>query len=29
MTLCFIEDHQAEFPIRTMCAVLEVSSSGY
>ena len=25
----FIEDHQAEFPVETMCHVLEVSRSGY
>ncbi len=29
MRFCFIEDHRAAFPIRAMCAVLEVSPSGY
>jgi putative transposase len=29
MRFCFIEDHRADFPVRTMCAVLEVSASGY
>lgn len=29
MRFCFIEDHRAAFPVRTMCAVLEVSASGY
>jgi transposase InsO family protein len=29
MRFCFIEDHRAEFPIRAMCAMLEVSPSGY
>jgi putative transposase len=29
MRFCFIEDHRAAFPVRTMCALLEVSVSGY
>ncbi len=29
MRFRFIEDHRASFPVRTMCAVLEVSASGY
>jgi putative transposase len=29
MRFCFIEDHREAFPVRTMCAVLEVSHSGY
>lgn len=29
MRFCFIEDHRAAFAVRTMCAVLEVSASGY
>ena len=29
MRFCFIEDHRTTFPVRTMCAVLEVSHSGY
>ena len=29
MRFCFIEDHRTAFPVRTMCAVLEVSASGY
>jgi putative transposase len=29
MRFCFIEDHRAAFPVRIMCAVLEVSASGY
>jgi putative transposase len=29
MKFCFIEDHRAVFPVRIMCAVLEVSASGY
>jgi putative transposase len=29
MRFCFIEDHRAAFPVRTMCSVLEVSHSGY
>lgn len=29
MRFCFIEDHRAAFPVRTMCTVLEVSASGY
>jgi putative transposase len=29
MRFCFIEDHRSAYPVRTMCAVLEVSSSGY
>ena len=29
MRFCFIEDQRAAFPVRTMCAVLEVSASSY
>ena len=29
MRFCFIEDHRDAYPVRTMCAVLEVSPSGY
>ena len=29
MRFCFIEDHRAAFAVRTMCTVLEVSTSGY
>jgi putative transposase len=29
MRFCFIEDHRKTYPVRTMCAVLEVSPSGY
>ena len=29
MRFCFIEDHRNAYPVRTMCAVLEVSPSGY
>ena len=29
MRFCFIEDHRQAFPVRTMCAVLQVSPSGY
>ena len=29
MRFQFIEDHRDEFPVRRMCAVLEVSRSGY
>ena len=29
MRFCFIEDHRSAFPVRIMCAVLEVSASGY
>jgi len=29
MRFCFIEDHRKAYPVRTMCAVLEVSPSGY
>ena len=29
MRFRFIEDHRTSFPVRTMCAVLEVSASGY
>jgi putative transposase len=29
MRFCFIEDHRAAFPVRALCAVLEVSASGY
>jgi putative transposase len=29
MRFRFIEDHRAIFPVRVMCAVLEVSVSGY
>ena len=29
MRFCFIEDHRAAFPVRTMGAVREVSASGY
>jgi putative transposase len=29
MRFCFIEDHRTAFPVRMMCAVLDVSASGY
>lgn len=29
MRFCFIEDHRAAFPVQAMCALLEVSASGY
>ena len=29
MRFCFIEDNRDAFPVRVMCAVLEVSASGY
>jgi transposase InsO family protein len=29
MRFCFIEDHRNAYPVRIMCAVLEVSPSGY
>ena len=29
MSFCFIEDHRNAYPVRTLCAVLEVSPSGY
>ena len=29
MRFCFIEDHRNAYPVRTLCAVLEVSPSGY
>jgi transposase InsO family protein len=29
MRFCFIEDHRKSYPVRTMCAVLAVSPSGY
>jgi transposase InsO family protein len=29
MRFCFIEDHRNAYPVRTLCAVLEVSTSGY
>jgi len=29
MSFRFIEDHRKVFPVRVMCAVLEVSASGY
>jgi putative transposase len=29
MRFCFIEDHRDAYPVRIMCAVLEVSPSGY
>jgi transposase InsO family protein len=29
MRFCFIEDHRDAYPVRAMCAVLEVSPSGY
>jgi putative transposase len=29
MRFRFMEDHRAQFPVRIMCAVLEVSPSGY
>ena len=29
MRFCFIEDHPNAYPVRTLCAVLEVSPSGY
>jgi len=29
MRFCFIEDHRNAYPVRAMCAVLEVSPSGY
>src|SRR5450756_1142955 len=29
MRFCFIEDHRTAYPVRIMCAVLEVSPSGY
>jgi hypothetical protein len=29
MRFCFIEYHRAAFPVRIMCALLEVSASGY
>jgi transposase InsO family protein len=29
MRFCFIEDHRAEYPVRVMCSVLEVSRAGY
>lgn len=29
MKFAFIEQHRQEFPVQTMCKVLDVSSSGY
>jgi len=29
MRFCFIEDNRRVYPVRLMCAVLEVSASGY
>lgn len=29
MSFRFIEDHRASYPVRLMCAVLEVSPAGY
>ena len=29
MRFRFIEDHRTAFPVRVLCAVLEVSASGY
>jgi putative transposase len=29
MSFCFIEDHRDAYPVRLMCAVLEVSPAGY